>query len=130
LGAGTGLLALAAVRLGARTAVALDLDPEATAAARRHAALNAQRLLVLRGDGGRPLRPGCFDTVVANLTMPLLVERAAEIAALAHPAGRHVLSGFLATDAPAIEAAWPVPARIERRSEGEWGALVLTGLDR
>ena len=67
LGAGTALLAVAARRLGAGPVVASDIDPEATAASQHHAALNGERLHVVRADGACGFRTRAFDLVLANL---------------------------------------------------------------
>jgi ribosomal protein L11 methyltransferase len=127
LGAGTGLLALAAARLGASSVVAADLDPEATHAARTHARVNAVRLHVVRADGGRAFRPGAFDLVVANLTTPLLVERAREITGLRAARGALVLSGLLASDLPEVRDAYRHCGRAKERHDGEWLALQYPG---
>jgi ribosomal protein L11 methyltransferase len=127
LGAGTGLLAVAAARLGARPVVASDIDPEASASSRAHAALNAAPLLVVRADGARGLRPGSFDLVLANLMALLLVDRAEEILSLLAPGGSLVLSGILEADADAVEQAFAARGRPRRRLEGEWTALVYEG---
>lgn len=124
LGAGTGILAVAAARLGARPVVASDLDPEATASSRRHALLNAERLLVVRADGGRGLRAGAFDLVLANLMALLLVDRAEEVASLVAPGGALVLSGLLLGDVPHVRAAFAALGRPDERLDGEWAALV------
>jgi len=137
LGAGTGLLAVAAVRLGACFVCASDLDPEANAASRHHAHLNAVRLAVVRADGARGFRPGSFDLVLANLMALLLVDRAAEIGALLAPGGALVLSGLLVEDVPFVRAAFEggprgracgSPARACGSPsvivQGEWAALV------
>jgi len=127
VGTGTGILAAAALLLGAPLAVAADVDPEATAEARRHATLNALPLHVVGADGGRGFRGGAFDLVLANLTAPLLVERRAELETLIAPGGHLVLSGLLVRDLPEIEMAYrglPVAAR---SVDGEWAALVLGG---
>jgi len=52
VGTGTGILAVAARRLGASSAVAADLDPEAVDSARLHARLNGTDYAVVRADGG------------------------------------------------------------------------------
>ncbi|HSD29059.1 MAG TPA: 50S ribosomal protein L11 methyltransferase, partial [Vicinamibacteria bacterium] len=102
LGAGTGLLAVAAVRLGASFVCASDIDPEATASSHHHARLNGAGLRVVRADGGRAFRAGSFDLVLANLMALLLVDRAAEIRALLAPGGALVLSGLLVEDVPFV----------------------------
>jgi ribosomal protein L11 methyltransferase len=99
VGTGTGVLALAALRLGWPAAVALDLDPRAVAEARAHAVANelSQRLLAFAG-GLAALAPAPFELVVANLLeremLPLLDELAARTAA----GGHLVLSGLLASE--------------------------------
>jgi ribosomal protein L11 methyltransferase len=125
LGSGTGLLAVAAARLGASRVLASDLDPEATSASVAHACLNGVALTVVRADGARGLRSSAFDLVLANLTAPLLVERAPEIASLVAPAGSLVLSGFLLEDEPAVASAYAALGPHEARADGEWAALVL-----
>jgi ribosomal protein L11 methyltransferase len=125
LGAGTGLLGIAAARLGAETVVAVDLDPEAVSSARRHAALNGVALGLVRGDGGRALRRGAFDLVLANLAAPLLIDRCDEVASLVACGGTAVLSGLLATEQREVAAAYAPFGRVEPRLDGEWAALVL-----
>jgi ribosomal protein L11 methyltransferase len=127
LGAGTGLLACAAARLGAASVVASDLDPEATASARAHARLNGVGLHVVRADGGRAFLPGGFDLVLANLTAPLLIERAPEIEALCAPRAALVLSGVLQADLPAVLEAYRRRGTPRERSDGEWAALQYSG---
>jgi len=125
VGAGTGLLAVAASRLGARVAVALDLDPEAIESARVHAGLNRVPVRILRGDGGRALRPGRFDVVLANLTTPLLLERAHELAALRAPRGLLLLSGVLVEDLPELRDAYRSLGAWEERVDGGWAAALV-----
>jgi ribosomal protein L11 methyltransferase len=125
LGAGTGILSIAAARLGARSVTAVEVDPEAVASARRHARLNDVRLRVVEGDLARPLRGRRFDLVLANLTAPLLCHRAAEVLALAAPGARLVLSGALAGNVPALRRAYGRQGRISTRRDGEWAALLV-----
>jgi ribosomal protein L11 methyltransferase len=127
LGAGTGLLALAAARLGASSVVAADLDPEATRSAQAHARLNGVRLSVVRADGGRAFRHGTFDLVVANLTAPLLVDRAPEIADLRAPRGTLILSGLLDSDLREVREAYRRCGPGTERRDGEWVALSYPG---
>jgi len=138
LGAGTGLLAVAAVRLGASFVCASDIDREANHASRHHARLNGVRLAVVQSDGGRGFRAASFDLVLANLMALLLVDRAAEIRALVAPGGALVLSGLLVEDVPFVRDAFEgrglateprgdaTAARAAANVivEGEWAALV------
>lgn len=127
LGAGTALLAIAAGRLGAAPVVASDLDPEAVAASRHHAALNGARIGVVRADGARGLRPAAFDLVLANLMALLLVDRADEIRALVAPGGALVLSGLLLDDVPPVRTAFAACGAPRELRLGEWAALVFEG---
>lgn len=124
VGTGTGILAVAARRLGASSAVAADLDPEAIDSARRHARLNGTDYAVVRADGGRPFRRGAFDTVVANLSAPLLRSRADELLALGTAGSVIVLAGLLVEDADDLASAYAGAGPIERRTDGEWACLI------
>lgn len=124
LGTGTGILAIAAGRLGCRRVTAVDVDPDALASASHHARLNRARLDLVHGDGGRPFLPAAFDLVLANVTTSLLLERASEIAALLAPGGAAVLAGLLAADLPAVLAAYEKVGRLDTLSEGEWAAVI------
>ena len=123
LGTGSGILGVAASRLGARTTIAVDLDLESLAGARHHARLNEVELRLVCADLAAALMPGAFDLVLANIAAPLLVERRHEILALAAPAT--VLSGLLTTDAETVCAAYEDAGRIEVRQDGEWAALLV-----
>jgi len=125
IGTGSGLLAIAALRLGATAAVGVDNDPEAIESAAHHARLNRARLSLLVGDGGKALRDGLFDTVLANLMAPLLLERASELGALRSPGGRLVLSGLLLEDLRLVADAYRPLGRIEELRDGEWAALLV-----
>lgn len=124
VGAGSGILSVAACLAGAASAVAIDFDPEAARSARRHAALNRVPVSVVLGDGARPLRPGAFDTVLANLTAPLLLERHEELGALLRPGGRLVVSGFLVQDLPSVRSAFAA-RELARLEQADWTALLL-----
>jgi ribosomal protein L11 methyltransferase len=124
VGTGTGILAVAATRLGAWFVVASDNDPDATASARAHAELNGIGLQVVRGDGPNPFVSGAFDLVLANLTTPLLVAHARGLAALCAPKGALVFSGLLATDLDEVQAAYSDLGKPRVRRDGEWAAFV------
>jgi ribosomal protein L11 methyltransferase len=123
LGTGTGMLAVAARRLGASVVVAADIDPDAIGSARLHARLNAVDLAVVRADGGGAFQSRAFDLVIANLSAPLLRQRAAEITALVGPEGALVLSGLLAEDVADIATAYAPLGPLETRTDGEWACL-------
>jgi ribosomal protein L11 methyltransferase len=125
VGTGTGILAIAASRLGASSATGVDLDPDSIASARLHAAMNDVPLWLVRADGGRPFRSGAFDTVVANLSTSLLRSRRSEILFLAASSSVLVLSGMLAEDASEVGAAYEAAGAQELLTDGEWACLVF-----
>jgi ribosomal protein L11 methyltransferase len=125
VGAGSGILSAAAARLGASRVVAVELDAEALPVARRHAELNEAPVHLVQGDGARALRPASFDLVLANISAPLLVARAAELAGAARGHGLLVVSGFLSEDVPALREAYGRHGDVEVRLEGTWAALVV-----
>lgn len=91
VGSGSGVLAVAAARLGARVD-AVDTDPVAVDATRANARRNDVRVRVALGS--TEAVDGPYDVVVANLLAPALVDRAADLDRLA--AGPLVVSGLLA----------------------------------
>jgi ribosomal protein L11 methyltransferase len=124
IGAGTGLLAIAALRLGALGAIATDIDPEALASARLHARLNEVRLGLVLGDAARPFRREACDLLLANLTAPLLIENAAGLLSLFRR--QAVFSGFLATELEEVRQGLTARGvRQQHAALGEWTALLL-----
>jgi ribosomal protein L11 methyltransferase len=123
LGTGSGILSVAAARLGARTVTAVDLDPVALLAARHQARLNRADLRLLRGDLAAALRPFCFDLVLANIAVTVLVDRCDEIAALGAPSV--VLSGLLTSDIDAVRRSYAGFGSLDVRTDGEWAAVLV-----
>jgi ribosomal protein L11 methyltransferase len=125
LGAGTGILSVAALRLGARSVTAVENDPEALGSARLHARLNRAPIGLVQGDLAGPLPPRRFDTVLANLIASMLHNRAGEILALGAPGARFVLSGVLSEQVPLLRRTYAGKGRLSVLREDEWAALVL-----
>jgi ribosomal protein L11 methyltransferase len=96
-GCGSGILALAAALLGARSVIAVDVDPQALAATQENAERNDLRDRVIVQDPSRPL-PQC-DLLVANILLRPLMELAPRFADAVVPGGRVLLSGILAIQA-------------------------------
>jgi ribosomal protein L11 methyltransferase len=95
IGCGSGVLAIAAVTLGARSALGIDIDPDALDNARENAELNhtGDRVRFDRLDfRDVALRA---DIVLANLTGALIERSAATLAAIVEPHGRLIVSGFM-----------------------------------
>jgi ribosomal protein L11 methyltransferase len=128
LGCGSGVLAIAAARLGWAPVLALDYDPLSVTATTENARVNGVELEVRRHDLRIAPTPWS-DTVCANLLGPLLIDWAAMLASV--PAselpGRVIASGLLEPESERVAAAFAElgfsPA--ERRGRGEWAALLL-----
>jgi ribosomal protein L11 methyltransferase len=100
IGTGTGILAIATVRLGAPSALAIDVDPDAIAAVRANAERNgcADRITAVLG-GPEILAAGQrFDLVVANLLAHTHLGLAARYGEIVAPGGLLVLGGILAEE--------------------------------
>ena len=135
VGAGSGILAIAAVRLGASRALALDTDPEAVAAARANAARNglAARVEAREGSLGAAWPSGearggpraAFDLVAANISSSAVAALLPDVAAALRPGGRLIASGFLREAAPHVEAAARAAGLVSVRAshDGEWAAI-------
>jgi ribosomal protein L11 methyltransferase len=107
IGCGTGILSIAAARLGARSVTAVDTEEDAVAAACRNVRLNGvhDRVRVLRGDI-RSAAGERYGIVLANLYGDLLAGIAADVASLTELTGRLILSGIGYQDAYDVEAAY------------------------
>jgi ribosomal protein L11 methyltransferase len=126
-GCGSGILALAALALGASAATGVDIDPQALCATTDNAARNgvAARLTVLAPDD---LAAGSrFDVVIANILSGPLAALAARLAAHAAPGARVGLSGILASQAAEVQAAWAPWVQLAPAAERD-GWVLLTGL--
>jgi ribosomal protein L11 methyltransferase len=128
LGCGSGVLAIAAARLGWRPVIALDNDPASVEAARANAAVNGVEVEVLHHDL-RVDQPPAAETIVANLLAPLLTAWGQRLAGA--PRGRVpervIAGGLLAGEADRVAGAFAAAGLIEarRRELGGWAALLL-----
>jgi ribosomal protein L11 methyltransferase len=125
LGCGSGVLAIAAAKLGWHPVLALDNDPVSVQAARQNAVSNGAALGLRRHD----LRAGPMPvaaTVVANLLSPLLLSLAQRLDLPPFPE-RMIVSGVLASEADQVARAFAERGLIEsaRRLGAEWAALLL-----
>jgi ribosomal protein L11 methyltransferase len=127
VGTGTAILAIAAARLGASFVVASDIDPEALVCARAHLRLNqmTRPVRLLQADLASALLPRQVDTLVANISRPILVAHAPALASLF--SRQAILAGLLLEDLPEVKAAY---AEVDHQPAvevmGEWAALLLT----
>lgn len=100
-GCGSGILAIAAARLGAVAVAGVDIDPQAVTASRYNAQRNG---VAARFSGAEDPRPEPADLVVANILANPLKVLAPLLAELVLPGGRIVLSGILLSQAEAVAA--------------------------
>jgi ribosomal protein L11 methyltransferase len=128
VGTGSGILALAALRLGAARAVAVDTDPLAVHAARANAERNdlAGRMEVREGTITSPA-PERYPLVVANLVAAVLVDLAPVLPEHLDPDGTLIVSGIIEPREAEVTAAFADAglAAVARRLDGEWVSLRL-----
>ena len=127
IGTGSGVLAMAASRLGAAPVVGIDDDPDALHAAGENLSLNRGADVALRAADLRSTGPDTFDLVMANLTGALLVEAAGRLHDLTAQGGRLIVSGFIRHEEEAVRAAYSDLAVSNRSEEDEW---VCVGFER
>jgi ribosomal protein L11 methyltransferase len=107
VGAGSGVLAIAAAKTGAQ-ALAIEIDARAAAIAKINAKQNqvAHLVRVIAGDGARHIAQRRFDLVFANILMRPLIRLAPKLTQALAPGGALVLSGLLRTQAPLVREAY------------------------
>lgn len=125
-GCGSGILAVAALKLGAKNAVAVDIDPQALIATqnnlkRNH--LNPESInTFLPPDAPTPK----VDMLFANILAGPLVELAATLCGRLSPGGLLCLSGLLTSQADAVITAYSRWCDVvEQNSEGDWLQIAL-----
>jgi ribosomal protein L11 methyltransferase len=103
VGCGSGVLALAGLKLGVEHALATDISPQALVTSRANAELNhlQDRMLLVRGS--TEAVADRFDLVLANLPMPILRDKLAELVRLSGDEATLVLSGFQDVDKTLVE---------------------------
>ncbi|PZS02789.1 MAG: 50S ribosomal protein L11 methyltransferase [Candidatus Chloroheliales bacterium] len=128
LGSGSGILAIAAAKLGAATVLAIDNDPVAVKSAAENVALNPEvggRIGVVEGTleatGGAQ-----FNLVVANIIAKVIIELASGLAGALLPGATLIVSGIIEEKADSVALALAAAGlhNLERRQEGDWVALV------
>jgi ribosomal protein L11 methyltransferase len=127
IGTGSGVLAIAAARLGFAPVLALDHDPLSVEAARDNAAVNGVDISVERFDlRSEPLPRLAGTIVLANLLLPLLLELSRTIA---EPPSELVASGLLRDQVDEVADVFLTRFQLHERrrlQSGEWAALWLS----
>jgi ribosomal protein L11 methyltransferase len=131
MGTGSGILAIAAVKLGYQPVRAFDNDPIAVRIARANARKNrvADRLSITRQDLTQVPAQGRFqyDVICANLVHDLLIDEAGRVLNRLRPGGRLVLAGILTSQFWGVKAVYErLGLRMQRsRVEREWQSGVF-----
>ncbi len=132
VGCGSGILALAAAKLGYTPVVAFDFDPEAVRVAKENAAVNHVALKLSQQDLTKMPRRSTekFEVVCANLMYDLLIQERDRILARLAPGGTLVLAGILRTQFPKVQPAFEAAGLrlVASRAAKEWrsGAFQFT----
>ncbi len=129
-GSGTGLLAIAAAKLGAE-ARGVEIEVAAIATATANAELNEVAARVRFAEALAP-DEAPFDVVVANILRPVLLAHAEPLVARLAPGGTLILAGLVATDLPELGVRYGAllaGRRPTSYSLGEWRALVWWGAE-
>ena len=145
VGTGSGILAIAAAKLGARPVLAIDADPQAVAIAQQNMVLNgvAEQVQVrhstLPGGGelpvyfvlDHPLEPldaGRFDLVVVNILAPVIVGMAPALAAPLAPGGYLIAAGLVDSQESEVVAAFQAEGLqiVNRSQEKDWICLTAS----
>ncbi len=127
VGTGTGILALVALRLGAKHCRGTDIDPVAVKAALYNAKDNGVATQ-FAADADGPDRDGrVYDGVVANILAGTLIDLREQVAGAVAPGGRLWLSGILVDQARAVEEAYTQIGLDHRQTvqKGEWVRIDL-----
>ena len=127
VGSGSGILSIAAVRLGAGRVLALDIDPIAVEATSANAKRNGLARRIRAREGSSPSGEGPFDVVVGNLIASVLIALADGLVEDLRPGGTLLASGIFENREAEVAAAFAARGlTIEHRwTEGDWVALEL-----
>jgi ribosomal protein L11 methyltransferase len=120
-GCGSGILAIAAAKLGAAQVDAVDIDPQAVEVTLSNAHANA---VSTRACLPAALAPGAYDIVVANILAQPLIALAAELTSRTAPGGRIALAGILSSQVDEVRAPYaPAFAMEVGAREDDWALL-------
>lgn len=127
-GTGTGILAIAAVKLGAGSVIAFDIDEWAQENAVENLYLNGVADRITFREGGLEVVPEAgFDLILANIQLNVLLEMVPDFARKIRPGGRLVLAGLLREQRePMLDGAASYGCTlVQEDTEGQWWACVL-----
>ena len=125
IGTGSGILAMAASRLGAGRVCAIDRDPDAIVAARENLRRNPLAHVDLKQADISTDHMGEFDLVLANLEAAQIQQWADTLWSHVRPNGQLLVSGFLTAESDLVRRALSQPTRVVQHEDG-WSAAVFT----
>jgi ribosomal protein L11 methyltransferase len=125
VGCGSGILAIAAAKLGAGSVLGVDTDPIAVEATTANARRNRLARRITARVGSLPSEHRRFDLVLANLIASLLVTLAGALREELRPGGVLLASGIFVDREPDVRAAFEAAGMevVRRTAEGDWVAL-------
>ena len=131
VGCGSGILSIAAAKLGAASVVGLETDGPATRVAVSNVKANGVdgRVTIVEGTLPNPRVPARRSHIaVANISAKVISELTRELVSTVSPGGRLIASGFLRSDTEVIERRLTLAggAVVKARSDGDWGCLVAS----
>ncbi len=127
VGAGSGILSIAAVRLGAREVVAVDVDERATVVARENSQRNDvdERIHIICGEGLSAVK-GKYDVIVSNISTKVILSMIPDFSSHLNDGGRLILSGILEREASEVRNELENRGLmvLETRYDEEWMGIV------
>lgn len=128
VGTGSGVLAIAAYKLGFRMITATDIDADAMTAAQRNMVANQAEMALLHGSGTKAEEG--YDLVVANILAIVIKKIRHELLLALAPGGTLVISGILVEEIPEMRALFAPDLAVSAAWQEEgWAALCLRAFD-
>jgi ribosomal protein L11 methyltransferase len=129
-GAGSGILSIAAIKLGARSSDALEVDPVAVSALNHNVELNGltDKICVQVADVTKSLPvEGTYDLILANIISRILIQAVDSLAATSHTGTQIVLSGVIEEHESDVLVAFEKRGfdLVDRRVVGDWVSLLM-----
>ena len=127
IGTGTGILGIAAAKLGASCALGIDTDPKAAETAEENSKVNGVQDRFAASYMPLSTFDGMYDLIVANILAEILIDMKKEIVSRCVPGGLLILSGILNEKSDWVEEEFGGEGArlLKRKTDGQWAALLL-----